>query len=365
MNNLLEKITGLGERFLKTKALLDIDGKVAEEKKLRLKMSQADFWSDQVAAIKISQAAENLATETEDWLVLEKEIKETEEMAVLLNQENNQELSVEVQKKYEELEAEFARLEFMSLFSGKYDHYNVLLSLHAGTGGVDAQDWAQMLERMYLRFAERKGWQVEILDVNYGNEAGLKSATLRIAGPWAYAYLKSENGVHRLLRNSPFNADGLRQTSFALVEVIPEIKDDETIVIKNEDLRIDVFRSSGPGGQSVNMTDSAVRLVHLPTGITVSCQTERSQHQNKENALNILKSKLFQLAAEKKEETEKKLKGGVKKAEWGRQIRSYFLYGRRLVKDHRTDYETADVEAVLDGDLEPLMEAYLRWKKNN
>jgi peptide chain release factor 2 len=240
-----------------------------------------------------------------------------------------------------------------------------LLAIHAGTGGVDAQDWAQMLERMYLRFFERQDWKAEILDHTYGNEAGIKSVMIRVAGPWAYGYLKSENGVHRLLRNSPFDADGLRHTSFALVEVIPEIKDNDAIVIKDEDLRIDVFRSSGPGGQSVNTTDSAVRIVHLSTGLTVSCQSERSQHQNKENALKILRTKLYQLALEEKETEERKLKGEVQKAEWGRQIRSYFLYGNRLVKDHRTNYETSDVDGILDGDLEQFMEAYLRWLKKN
>jgi len=186
---------------------------------------------------------------------------------------------------------------------------------------------------------------------------------LRIAGQYAYGYLKSENGVHRLLRNSPFNADGLRQTSFALIEVIPEIADEGAVVIKDEDVRIDVFRSSGPGGQSVNTTDSAVRIVHLATGITVACQTERSQHQNKENAFKILRAKLNQRLLEEREEKEKKLKGDVQKAEWGKQIRSYFMYGNKLVKDHRSEYETSNVDAVLDGDLEPFIEAYLRFLK--
>jgi len=249
------------------------------------------------------------------------------------------------------------------MFNGEYDKNNALLAIHAGAGGTDAQDWAQMLERMYLRFAEKKNFKAEILDVVYGNEAGIKSAEIKISGPQAYGYLKSENGVHRLLRNSPFDSDGARHTSFALVEVIPEIKDDGTIVIKDEDLRIDVFRSSGPGGQSVNTTDSAVRIVHLATGITVTCQTERSQHQNKENAMKLLRTKLYQLALQEKEAEERKLKGIVQKAEWGKQIRSYFLYGKRLVKDHRTDYETSDVDAVLDGSLEPFMEEYLKWLK--
>lgn len=365
MENLINKLEELRERFLKTKALLDIDRKAVQEGELRLKMSAPDFWSNRETAVSVGQEAEELANEINEWRAMETEIREAEEMAALAQKEANDDLTTELNIKYEELEKKFSHLEFLSLFSNEYDHDNALLSLHAGTGGVDAQDWTQMLERMYLRFGERKGWKVEILDRNYGNEAGLKSVMIRVAGPWAYGYLKSENGVHRLLRNSPFNADGLRQTSFALTEVIPEIKDEKAIIVRDEDLRIDVFRSSGPGGQSVNTTDSAVRIVHLPTGITISCQSERSQHQNKENAMRILKTRLAQLAREEKEAAEKKLKGELTKAEWGRQIRSYFLYGNRLVKDHRTDYETSNVDAVLDGDLEPFMEAYLRWLKEN
>ncbi|MFA5000144.1 MAG: peptide chain release factor 2 [Patescibacteria group bacterium] len=372
MENLLKKLEDLRQRFLKTKALLDIEGKAGEERELRRQASAPDFWSDREAAVRVNQRTEELATEIKEWVIMEKEIRETEEIVALVQAEDKDGLAEDevglaedLEKKYTELEKKFSRLEFLSLFSEKYDHDNAFLAIHAGTGGVDAQDWAQMLERMYFRFGERQGWKMDILDKNYGNEAGIKSAVLRVSGPWVYGYLKSENGVHRLLRNSPFNADGLRQTSFALVEVIPEIKDDGTIVIKDDDLRIDVFRSSGPGGQSVNTTDSAVRIVHIPSGITVACQTERSQHQNKENAMKLLKTKLYQRALEEKEEEERKLKGETQKAEWGKQIRSYFLYGNRLVKDHRSDYETSNVDAVLDGDLEPFMEAYLRWRKKN
>lgn len=363
METLLKKLEDLRERLLKTKALLEIDRKAVEERELRLAMADPDFWNDRAAAVKIGRKVEELADETKEWRVMEKEIRDTEEMAALAQKEGNGELTEDLEKKYQELLQKFSHLEFLSLFSEKYDHDNVLLSVHAGTGGIDAQDWAQMLERMYLRFAERQSWKTEILDRNYGAEAGLKSVVIRIAGPWSYGFLKSENGVHRLLRNSPFDADGLRHTSFALVEVIPEIKDADAIVIKSEELRIDVYRSSGPGGQSVNTTDSAVRLVHLPTGITVTCQTERSQHQNKENAMKILKTKLYQLAITAKEAEERKLKGEVQKAEWGKQIRSYFMYGNRLVKDHRSTYETSNVDAVLNGELEPFMEAYLRWLK--
>ena len=363
MENLLKKLEDLRERFLKTKALLDIDRKAARAQELKRAMAAPDFWQDREAAVKVGQEAEELSQEVKKWEALEREIRETEEIIALAAKEEENDLNSELEEKYLTLEKEFANLEFLSLFSEKYDHDHALLSIHAGTGGVDAQDWAQMLERMYLRFSERQGWKTEILDRLLGNEAGIKNVIMRVSGSWAYGYLKSENGVHRLLRNSPFNADGLRQTSFALVEVIPELKDDNLIVIKEEDLRIDVFRSSGPGGQSVNTTDSAVRLVHIPTGITITCQSERSQRQNKENALKILKTKLYQLALDKKEDEEKKLKGETQKAEWGRQIRSYFLYGNRLVKDHLSEYETSNVDNVLDGDLAPFMEAYLRWRK--
>jgi len=362
METLLKKIEELKSNFLKTKAILNIDQKLAEEKELRLLMSEPDFWLDQPAAVKVGQKTEALAAQTAEWELLGREICELEDMANLALNDKNPDLLADLEIKFQELSHRFSDLEFMSFFSGPYDHDNVIISIHAGTGGVDAQDWAQMLERMYLRLCERKRWKVEILDRNYGNEAGLKSMVMRVIGSWAYGYFKSENGVHRLLRNSPFNADGLRQTSFALVEVIPEIKDSEVVKIKDEDLRIDVYRSSGPGGQSVNTTDSAVRIVHLPTGITISCQSERSQHQNKENALKILKTKLYQLSLDAKEATERKLKGELQKAEWGKQIRSYFLYGNRLVKDHRSNHETADVDSVLDGNLEPFMEAYIKLK---
>lgn len=363
MDTLIKKLEELRERFLKVKALLDIERKIVREKELRLTMAASDFWNNREAAVKVGQEVEELASEIKVWTEMEQEISEAEGMAALAQKEGEGGLVEELEKQYAVLETKFSHLEFLALFSEKYDHDNVLLAIHAGTGGVDAQDWAQMLERMYLRFCEVQGWKAEVLDRNYGNEAGIKNVVMRIAGAWAYGYLKSENGVHRILRNSPFDADGLRHTSFALVEIIPEIKDDNAIVIKDEDLRIDVFRSSGPGGQSVNTTDSAVRIVHLPTNITITCQTERSQHQNKENALKILKTKLYQLALEEKEKEERKLKGEVQKAEWGRQIRSYFFYGNRLVKDHRTNCETSDVDRVLDGGLEPFMEAYLRWLK--
>jgi len=359
LNNLSE----LGDKFSQLKNLLAFNTK--QERLLELKkiMAEPDFWQNQNEAANVGREAERLNSELESLIILEKELTSTDEMISLSAMENDEDLRLELDKKVSELEKQVADLEFYSLLGDEHDDLPAILSIHAGVGGVDAQDWAQMLERMYLRFAERKGFKIEIIDRLVANEAGIKSVSLRLAGPFAYGYLKSENGVHRLARISPFDGESLRQTSFSLVEVIPELPENDEIVIKDEDLRVDLFRSSGPGGQNVNKTESAIRLTHLPTGIAVACQSERSQHQNRENALKILKGKLFQLEEEKKEASEKKLKGGVVKAEWGRQIRSYILYGARLVKDHRTNHETSEVDKVLDGDLLPFMEAYLKWKK--
>ena len=326
-------------------------------------MSKSDFWSNRAEAVKISKDAEALEKEVNKWENFEKEITDLEQLVAEAIRENDDSISDDANQQYEELEKKFVELEFAVLFSGKYDQSNAILSIHAGTGGVDAQDWAQILERMFLRFTEKMGWRAEIIDRTVGNEAGIKSMTIKINGSWAYGYLKSEAGVHRLVRISPFDAEAMRHTSFALVEVIPELAETQAIEIKDKDLRIDVFRSSGPGGQSVNTTDSAVRLVHLPTGLTVTCQTQRSQHQNRETALKILKSKLFKLSEEEKEKKQLKLRGEAQKAEWGKQIRSYILQPYKLVKDHRTNYETTDIDSVLNGKLEEFMEAYLRWSR--
>jgi len=364
MENLLKIIEELREKVISTWCLLDIDGQVSENNDLKLKMNKPNFWDDQKEAVEISKRAEELNLEISEWTELKKEITDLEELVRVAKNDNDDSMLDDVQRKYDELKAKFEKLEFLVLFSGKHDQSNTILSIHAGTGGVDAQDWSQILERMYLRFAEKNGWRTEILDRTVGNEAGIKSVTIKIQGRWAYGNLRSENGVHRLVRISPFDAEAMRHTSFSLVEVIPELPDTEEIDVKEEDLRIDVFRSSGPGGQSVNTTDSAVRIVHKPTNISVICQNERSQHQNKISALKILKAKLYKLQEEKREREELKIRGEAQKAEWGKQIRSYVMQPYKMVKDHRTNCETQEIEQVLDGELKLFTEAYLRWKKS-
>ena len=364
MENLLKQIEILRECLLDIWGLLDIDGQKSEIGNLKLEIGKPGFWDDHKHAVEAGKKLEELESEVGKWEELKKEITELEELVAMADKEGDESISEDARKKYNELKEKFEKLEFLVLFSGKYDKNNAILSIHAGTGGVDAQDWAQMLERMFLRFIEKKGWQAEIVDRTVGSEAGIKSMTMNVHGRWAYGYLRSESGVHRLVRISPFDAEAMRHTSFALVEVIPELPEAEEVEIKEEDLRIDVYKSSGPGGQGVNTTDSAVRIKHKPSGITVSCQNERSQHQNKETALKILKSKLYKLQEEEKEKEELKLRGEAQKAEWGKQIRSYVMQPYKMVKDHRTEYETQDVDGALDGDLEGFMEAYLRWARS-
>lgn len=370
MENLLKKIEELREKMLDTWRLLDIDRKISVLHSQKQKLNSPDFWNDREEAVRISKEIEELEKEVREWQDLRQEITELEEFVAFALQDAqnsasqaDEEIVTQSQHKLEELEKSYEALEFFVLFNGPYDRGNAILSIHAGTGGVDAQDWAQILERMFLRFAEKMGWTASILDRTYGNEAGIKSSMIKVAGLWAYGYLQSENGVHRLVRISPFDAESMRHTSFALVEVIPELPDTAEVELKDEELRIDVFRSSGPGGQSVNTTDSAIRIVHIPTGITVTCQTERSQHQNRENALRILRSKLFQFMESERKQEEQKLKGAAQKAEWGKQIRSYVLQPYQLAKDHRTGHETADISSVLDGDLAGFCHAYLRNRK--
>ena len=279
--------------------------------------------------------------------------------AIELAELGDEGLADELTQEADALEALIERLNFRAKLSGKYDAEDALLAIHAGAGGTDAQDWAEMLLRMYLRWAERRGFKVEIVSQTPGDEAGIKSATLSIQGDYAYGYLKSERGVHRLVRLSPFDSNHRRHTSFCLVEVWPDVQEDVDIEIDEKDLQIDTFRSSGAGGQNVQKNETAVRITHLPTGLVVSCQNERSQAQNKERALQVLKMRLLDLERRKQEQEVAELKGAHVSAEWGNQIRSYVLHPYQMVKDLRTGYETSQTQAVLDGDLDPFMEAYL------
>jgi peptide chain release factor 2 len=296
------------------------------------------------------------------WRELEKKAAELKEMIVLAIEEEDYSLKGEIQLELKKLSSRFERLESQQLFAGDYDSRNAMLALHAGAGGTESQDWANMLLRMYLRWAERHDCEAEVLDVSPGEEAGIKSAIVEIKGDYVYGYLKGEHGVHRLVRLSPFDADHARHTSFALVEVLPEAEEMVDVKINPEDLRIDAFRSSGPGGQHMQKTSSAVRITHLPTGLVATCQGQRSQHQNKEAALKVLYSRLLELDRKKKEEERTKLKGERVEAGWGNQIRSYVLHPYKMVKDHRTDYEVNDAEAVLDGGLDGFITNYLRSK---
>lgn len=367
MEHLLNNLEELREKIIATKKLLAIDRKEAKARELRVLSGAPDFWQDQAKAVSVSRESEELEKEVKKWNDLQQEVRQLEELTAMANleQTNNksQSLSDDLHKQYEDLLKKFNDLEFFVLFAGRYDAGHAIISIHAGTGGVDAQDWTAMLERMFFRFCEKHDWLLEEADRQIGNEAGLKSVTFKVSGLYAYGYLKGEAGVHRLVRISPFDGEGMRHTSFALVEVLPDLPDDEPLDIKSEDLKVDFFRSSGPGGQSVNKTSSAVRLTYLPNGLTVAAQSERSQHQNRELAMKILKAKLHRLQSDKRADETASLKGGNIQAAWGKQIRSYVLQPYQLVKDHRTGYETSDVQAVLDGQLEGFIEAYIRHKK--
>jgi peptide chain release factor 2 len=326
-------------------------------------MNQPNFWLDQKKAKQTAERFNQLQQEVSQWQEIEKEVELLEELAEASQKENDDSLKKEIEIKYHELNKKFSQVEFLILLAGRYDINNTIMAIHAGAGGVDAQDWTAMLLRMYLRFSEKKGWRVKIIDQSDGSEAGVKSVTLEIRGKYSYGYLKSEAGVHRLVRISPFDAEKMRHTSFALVEVLPELEELSEIEVKPEDLRIDVFRASGHGGQSVNTTDSAVRIVHLPTKITVVCRNERSQAQNKDNALRYLKSKLHQFYLAERQKEKQRIRGDYQSAEWGNQIRSYVLHPYKMVKDHRTGYETSDVNKILDGEISDFIEAYLRKKQ--
>jgi peptide chain release factor 2 len=294
------------------------------------------------------------------WRSIEKRLADVAELLTLADQDKDAAMAAEVQSELQQAAKQLEDMEFELAFSGKYDSRNAILSIHAGAGGTESQDWADMLLRMYLRWAERRGYKAEILDLSPGEEAGVKNVVVSMTGDHAYGYLKSEHGVHRLVRLSPFDADHARHTSFALVEVIPEAESNVDVTIKPEDIKIEVFRSSGAGGQNVQKTSTAVRITHLPTGLVVASQSERSQLQNKTIGFKILESRLFEKELQRRAEEKAKLKGKRIEAEWGNQIRSYVLHPYKMVKDHRTDFQTGNPDAVLDGGLDDFITAYLR-----
>ena len=329
-----------------------------------MQMSDPDFWNHPDKAKAISQEATNLKTEVEGHKALVQRVQDTLDYLDMAMEEGDTSLEGEIEDQYNELVKEVEKREVRMLLSGEYDKCNAIITFHAGAGGTEAQDWAQMLIRMYTRWAERNGYQITVMDLQPGDEAGIKSATFAITGEYAYGYLKSEKGVHRLVRISPFDAAARRHTSFTAVDVMPELPDDVDVEINMDDVRVDYFRASGAGGQHVNKTSSAVRMTHIPTGIVVQCQNERSQLQNKEMCMKYLRAKLFELEQEKQAKLKAEI-GGVHQAiEWGSQIRSYVFHPYNLVKDHRTNVETGNIQAVMDGDSDIFIEGYLQQEKN-
>ncbi|MBS3968724.1 MAG: peptide chain release factor 2, partial [Clostridia bacterium] len=343
--------------FDELRASLDLESKRISVQKLEAMINQPGFWDDQQKAQEIMKQLNGLKAKIHQIQEMETYLEEVEIMCQLSEEENDTDLLKEIEAKLVSIEDEVEKLQIEVLLSEPYDKNNAIISLHPGAGGTESQDWAEMLYRMYMRWAERKGFAVELLDFLPGDEAGIKSVTFSVAGDNAYGYLKSEKGVHRLVRISPFDASGRRHTSFASVDVIPEVSDEEELKIDPVELKVDTYRAGGAGGQHVNKTDSAVRITHLPTGIVVQCQNERSQHANRLAAMKILTAKLFELKQRQKEEELVKIRGEQQDIGWGSQIRSYVFHPYSMIKDHRTDVEVGNVEKVMNGDLDIFISA--------
>ena len=354
-----QKLSALGPQLTKLAAALDLEGARREVEELEEKSGDANFWNDLEASQKVLRRTKQLKNKLEHHAKLVSQWEDLTTLVEMAMEEDDASLLPEVEEGYSKLESALEEAQLATLLTGEYDASNAILSLHAGAGGTEAQDWCQMLYRMYTRWAERHDFVCKTLDYEDGDEAGLKSATIAIEGENAYGFLKSENGVHRLVRISPFDANARRQTSFSAVEVMPEIEDDNSVEIRPEDIEMQVFRSSGAGGQHVNKTSSAVRLIHKPTGVVVSSQQERSQVQNRENCMKMLRAKLMEMKAQQHAEKISDIKGVQMKIEWGSQIRSYVFMPYTLAKDTRTGYENGNITAVMDGDIDGFINAYL------
>lgn len=340
--------------------LFDLDLKREQIENYEVKMSAPDFWDDNEKAQSIIAEMNAIKSVVEQYEKLEAECTDLQDMQEILEMEEDDEIAAEWTQNVKALREKVDAFELQLLLSEPYDKANAILELHAGAGGTESQDWAQMLYRMYTRWADKRGYKVEVLDYHPGDEAGIKSVTIMVKGFNAYGYLKAEKGVHRLVRISPFDASGRRHTSFVSCDVVPEIPDDVQIEIRPEDLKIDTYRSSGAGGQHINKTESAVRITHIPTGIVVACQTERSQIQNRDRAMKMLQSKLYELEIQKQQEELAAIRGEQREIAWGSQIRSYVFHPYSMVKDHRTQVETGNVGAVMDGDIDAFIDGYLR-----